>query len=70
MINAMTMSGAFGFYAGICGVSYFLIYFFYPEVSGLVLEEIKEVFEHGFGVSYARNLRKERRRAIQERATA
>ncbi|KAL2854163.1 general substrate transporter [Aspergillus pseudodeflectus] len=70
MINGMTMSGAFGFYAGICGVSYFLIYFCYPEVSGLVLEEIKEVFEHGFGVSYARNLRKERKRAIQERATA
>ncbi|CEL05549.1 hypothetical protein ASPCAL06667 [Aspergillus calidoustus] len=70
MIHGMTMSGAFGFYAGICGVSYFLIYFFYPEVSGLVLEEIKEVFEHGFGVSYARNLRKERKRAIQERATA
>ncbi|KAL2849581.1 general substrate transporter [Aspergillus pseudoustus] len=70
MINGMTMSGAFGFYAGICGVSYFLIYFFYPEVSGLVLEEIKEVFEHGFGVSYARNLRKERKRAVAERATA
>ncbi|KAL2819760.1 general substrate transporter [Aspergillus granulosus] len=70
MINAMTMSGAFGFYAGICGVSYFLIYFFYPEVSGLVLEEIKEVFEHGFGVSYARNLRKERKRATEGRSIA
>ncbi|CBF86911.1 hypothetical protein AN2465.2 [Aspergillus nidulans FGSC A4] len=51
MTNAMTMAGTFGFYAGICGVSYVLIYFFYPEVSGLILEEIKEVFEHGFGVS-------------------
>ncbi|KAL2830534.1 general substrate transporter [Aspergillus cavernicola] len=67
MIKGMTMSGAFGFYAGICGVSYFLIYFFYPEVSGLVLEEIKEVFQHGFGVKYARNLRKQRKQAIEER---
>ncbi|KAL3479295.1 general substrate transporter [Aspergillus californicus] len=66
MINGMTMSGAFGFYAGICGVSYFMIYFFYPEVSGLALEEIKEVFEHGFGVKYARNLRKQRKLAVEE----
>lgn len=70
MTNAMTMAGTFGFYAGICGVSYILIYFFYPEVSGLVLEEIKEVFEHGFGVRYARNLRKERKHVIGERLRA
>ncbi|KAL4878204.1 general substrate transporter [Aspergillus karnatakaensis] len=61
MMKGITPSGAFGFYAGICGVGYVLIYFFYPEVSGLTLEEIKEVFQHGFGVSYARQLRKERR---------
>ncbi|KAF7615723.1 putative MFS sugar transporter [Aspergillus flavus] len=67
MMKSMTPSGAFGFYAGICGVGYVLIYFFYPEVSGLSLEEIKEVFKHGFGVRYARNLRKERRDIIQER---
>ncbi|KAE8402941.1 general substrate transporter [Aspergillus pseudonomiae] len=67
MMKAMTPSGAFGFYAGICGVGYIWIYFFYPEVSGLSLEEIKEVFKHGFGVRYARNLRKERKDIIQER---
>ncbi|KAE8135390.1 general substrate transporter [Aspergillus pseudotamarii] len=67
MMKSMTPSGAFGFYAGICGVGYILIYFFYPEVSGLSLEEIKEVFKHGFGVRYARNLRKERKDSIQER---
>ncbi|KJK68257.1 Sugar and other transporter [Aspergillus parasiticus SU-1] len=67
MMKSMTPSGAFGFYAGICGVGYVLIYFFYPEVSGLSLEEIKEVFKHGFGVRYARNLRKERKDIIQER---
>ncbi|KAE8163705.1 general substrate transporter [Aspergillus tamarii] len=67
MMKSMTPSGAFGFYAGICGVGYILIYYFYPEVSGLSLEEIKEVFKHGFGVRYARNLRKERKDIIQER---
>jgi SP family myo-inositol transporter-like MFS transporter 13 len=51
-----TPSGAFGFYA----------YFCYPEVKGMTLEDIREIFQHGFGVKYARNLQKEaktRRRA-------
>ncbi|KAF7192851.1 Myo-inositol transporter 1 [Pseudocercospora fuligena] len=67
MMKAMTPSGAFGFYAAICGIGWVLIYFFYPEVSGLTLEEINEVFNHGFGVRYARNLRRERKDEIAER---
>ncbi|KAF7596492.1 myo-inositol transporter [Aspergillus hancockii] len=67
MMKTMTPSGAFGFYAGICGAGYIWLYFFYPEVSGLTLEEIKDVFKHGFGVQYARNLRKERKDIIEER---
>ncbi|CAK3996012.1 MFS transporter, SP family, myo-inositol:H+ symporter [Lecanosticta acicola] len=67
MMKSMTPSGAFGFYAAICGIGWVLIYFFYPEVSGLTLEEIGSVFEHGFGVKYARQLRKERKEEIQER---
>ncbi|GLA62880.1 myo-inositol transporter [Aspergillus tubingensis] len=67
MAKSMTPSGAFGFYAALCGISYVWIYFFYPEVSGLVLEEVQEVFQHGFGVRYARQLRKERKDIIEER---
>ncbi|KAJ5094390.1 hypothetical protein N7456_010251 [Penicillium angulare] len=67
MMEGMTPSGCFGFFAGICGVGWVWLYFFYPEVSGLVLEEITEVFEHGFGVKYARNLRRERKDLIEER---
>jgi SP family myo-inositol transporter-like MFS transporter 13 len=48
-------------------VGWILIILFYPEVSGLTLEEIGEVFKHGFGVSYARKLRKERADEIKER---
>ncbi|KAJ5760425.1 hypothetical protein N7520_007581 [Penicillium odoratum] len=70
MIEAMTPSGAFGFFAGICGVGWIWLYFFYPEVSGLVLEEVQEVFEHGFGVKYANNLRRERKHIIAERMKA
>lgn len=36
-------------------------------MSGLVLEEVQDVFEHGFGVTYAKNLRKERKHIIEER---
>jgi SP family myo-inositol transporter-like MFS transporter 13 len=67
MMKGMTPSGAFGFYAAVCGLGWVLIILFYPEVSGLTLEEIREVFQHGFGVNYARNLRKERKDIIQER---
>jgi SP family myo-inositol transporter-like MFS transporter 13 len=61
MMKSITPSGAFGFYAALCGVGWLLIIFCYPEVSGLSLEEIGEVFHHGFGVSYARELRKKRK---------
>ncbi|KAB8202749.1 major facilitator superfamily domain-containing protein [Aspergillus parasiticus] len=62
MMKGITPSGAFGFYAGLCFVGWILIIFFYPEMSGLTLEESQEVFQHGFGVRYARQLRKDRRR--------
>jgi len=67
MMKGLTPSGAFGFYAAICFIGWVLVIFFYPEVSGLTLEEIEEVFQHGFGVRYARNLRKERKDIIKER---
>lgn len=35
------------------------MYFCYPEVKGMTLEDIREVFKHGFGVKYARQLQKE-----------
>lgn len=31
------------------------------------MEEIKDVFDHGFGVKYARQLRKDRKEIIKER---
>ncbi|KAL2441233.1 Myo-inositol transporter 1 [Exophiala dermatitidis] len=67
MMKGMSPSGAFAFYAAICGIGWVLIILFYPEVSGLTLEEIGEVFQHGFGVRYASKLRKERKAEIKER---
>ena len=44
-----------------------MIILFYPEVSGLTLEEISTVFESRNPVSFARKLRKERKDVIKER---
>ncbi|KAE9372467.1 general substrate transporter [Stipitochalara longipes BDJ] len=59
MMKAMTPSGAFGFYAGICFFGWVFIAFCYPEVHGMPLESVREVYSHGFGVKYAKNLQKE-----------
>jgi len=59
MMRAMTPSGAFGFYAGICFIGWVFIVFCYPEVHGMPLESVREVYSHGFGVKYAKKLQKE-----------
>jgi SP family myo-inositol transporter-like MFS transporter 13 len=59
MMKSMTPSGAFGFYAGICGFGWVFILLFYPEVKGIPLESVSVVFSDGFGVKKARLLQKE-----------
>jgi SP family myo-inositol transporter-like MFS transporter 13 len=59
-----TPSGAFGFYAAICILGCFpCVYFCYPEVKGMTLEDIREIFSHGFGVQKARELQKAQKQA-------
>ncbi|KAJ5381137.1 uncharacterized protein N7496_003565 [Penicillium cataractarum] len=54
-----TPSGAFGFYAAVCFFGWIGVIFCYPDVKGMTLEDIREVFQHGFGVKYARDLQRE-----------
>ncbi|EEU47405.1 uncharacterized protein NECHADRAFT_35627 [Fusarium vanettenii 77-13-4] len=61
-----TPSGAFGFYAAICILGWVCIYFCYPEVKGMTLEDIREIFQHGFGVQRAREIQKEMKLARKE----
>ncbi|KAF2255266.1 myo-inositol transporter [Trematosphaeria pertusa] len=61
MMKGITPSGAFGFYCGICFFGWFFIVFCYPEVKGMPLEAVREVFAHGFGVRYANQWQKENR---------
>ncbi|KAK5002470.1 hypothetical protein LTR28_011381 [Elasticomyces elasticus] len=61
-----TPSGAFGFYASICILGWVAVYFCYPEVKGMTLEDIREIFEHGFGVQRARELQREAKMHTKE----
>ncbi|KYG41882.1 hypothetical protein M433DRAFT_147295 [Acidomyces richmondensis BFW] len=53
MMKSMTPSGTFGFYSGLC--------FLDGCASNMILEEVRRVFEHGFGVRYAEQWRREYR---------
>ncbi|KAF3032528.1 myo-inositol transporter [Didymella heteroderae] len=64
-MHSLTPSGTFGFYAAICSIGWILIVFFYPEVSGLTIDETSQVFDQSIFkmVSFARKRRQERKAA-------
>lgn len=68
MMKGITPSGTFGFYAALCFLGWVFVYFCFPEASNMSLEEVRDVFEHGFGVKYAENWRKQRKAAMKARA--
>lgn len=59
MMKGITPSGAFGFYSGICFCGWLFIVLCYPEVRGLPLEDIRQVFASGFGVRQASRLQRQ-----------
>ncbi|KAJ9157292.1 Myo-inositol transporter [Pleurostoma richardsiae] len=59
MMKSLTPSGAFGFYAGVCFFGWLFVLFCYPEAKGLPLEEVGQIFEHGFGVKRAAQMQRE-----------
>ncbi|GAC96083.1 hypothetical protein PHSY_003662 [Pseudozyma hubeiensis SY62] len=60
LMNAITPSGAFGFFAGLTFVFLVLIYFLYPETSLLSLEEVRTTLDGGFNVKKSLKVRKEK----------
>lgn len=54
MMKGITPSGAFGFYCGICFFGWVFIVLLYPDVKGMPLETIREVFKHGFGLKFSK----------------
>ncbi|KAI8277450.1 Myo-inositol transporter 1 [Colletotrichum sp. SAR 10_98] len=67
MMRGMTPSGTFGFYAGLSFLGWVFVIFCFPEAANMTLEEIRIVFEHGFGVRYAEEWRKQRKLDLQTR---
>ncbi|KAH7070690.1 myo-inositol transporter [Paraphoma chrysanthemicola] len=61
MMKGITPSGTFGFYAALCVAGWVFVYFCFPEASNMSLEEVRAVFQHGFGVRYAEEWRKQRK---------
>lgn len=66
MMKAWTPSGAFGFYMAICFFGWLFVVFFFPEVKGMPLEAIREVFANGFGVRFSRKWQKEHKHEKKE----
>ncbi|KAI5920649.1 general substrate transporter [Camillea tinctor] len=64
MMRGISPSGTFGFYAALSFLGYVFVFFFYPEVANMTLEEVRKVFEHGFGVRYAEDWRTQRKAGL------
>ncbi|KAE8132296.1 general substrate transporter [Aspergillus pseudotamarii] len=50
MMEILSPAWTFGTYAVVCAVSWFGVWAIYPEMSGLGLEEVKELLADGWGV--------------------
>lgn len=66
MMDKMTPTGAFGFYAGLCAIGWVGVVGWYPDLSGFTLEEVGEILEKGFGVEESRRRRNELKRLGEE----
>jgi MFS transporter, SP family, solute carrier family 2 (myo-inositol transporter), member 13 len=70
LMNKITPSGAFGFYAGLCLLGWMFCLFCYPETAGLSLEEVKGIFRDGFGVKESQRMRREKQELkLKEKTT-
>lgn len=61
MLENITPTGTFSFFAGLCFVSFLFTYFLFPEVVGLELEETSALLSDGFNVKMAKKLSKQRK---------
>lgn len=61
MMKNITPTGTFGFFLGLMVVAFILVYFCYPELSGLELEETQKFLAGGFNIKDSLKLYKERK---------
>ncbi|RCK67162.1 Myo-inositol transporter 2 [Candida viswanathii] len=62
MLENITPTGTFSFFAGLCFISFFFVYFLLPDTAGLELEETTDFLANGFNVKQASQLSKERKK--------
>lgn len=62
MLENITPTGTFAFFACLCFVAFLFVLFLLPEVAGLELEETTELLKGGFNVREASKLSRERKR--------
>lgn len=62
MLENITPTGTFAFFAALCFISFFFVYFLLPEVAGLELEETTDFLSNGFNVREASTLSKQRKK--------
>ncbi|KAK9470333.1 uncharacterized protein V1510DRAFT_423317 [Dipodascopsis tothii] len=59
MMNNITSTGTFSFYAALCALGEVFVFFLYPETSYLALEEIQHLLSGGFKIKKSLELSKE-----------
>ncbi|KAK5069207.1 hypothetical protein LTR64_008639 [Lithohypha guttulata] len=59
IMKGASPTGAFSLYGSICFLGWLFVIFCYPEVKGMPLESIREVFQNGFGVRYSKQWQRE-----------
>lgn len=64
MLQNITPTGTFAFFAGISALSCVFCYFCYPELSGLELEEVQTILKDGFNIKASKQLAKKRKQQV------
>ncbi|SCU94140.1 LAME_0F06282g1_1 [Lachancea meyersii CBS 8951] len=70
MLQNITPTGTFALFAALSLVSFLFIYFCYPELSGLELEEVQMILKDGFNIKASQTLAKKRKQQMADQRNA
>ena len=66
MLENITPTGTFSFYAGLCALGEVFVFFLYPETSGMDLEQIQQLLTGGFNIKESMRLSDEAKRGYKK----
>ncbi|ODV60608.1 sugar porter family MFS transporter [Ascoidea rubescens DSM 1968] len=67
MLDRITPTGTFAFFAGVSLFSLVFVYFLYPELSGLQLGECQDILTNGFNIKRSKELSKRRKQEMKNK---